>query len=1184
MKNVILFVLSSMAAAMLLTACVNEEYRLSEERLNLEMTVFQEGVALPLGSTDSLKLKDLVGMLDSTLVDKWINTGEGGEYSVVAKMEEDLSDQVNDLLSGIEIPDVKVSEQFRFQLEDVDVSGLKIQAKEYAYSQSVSDVVQVPDLTVPAMNQKFEASAGLHEYAFTQEDMLMDIEPLEYATDFAKIPSTVVIPAEIVNDTPVKIDPDTANEALQALGINMVLSTGFGPDHVVETFAMDMPKGLRSVKSLNFLEGAKVRMVAELTNSIFTEGTIMPSVDVDLCDIFQFADEENAGRDELTINHILEDFELPATGGRIEHEYKVKALVLNDEDWVYDPAVGLKLNKQVDVEVAGTLEYRDVYTTTRKIAESETRQMDISLSLEFIDFAIDEMVVEIEPVSINRTESVNINHTFSLGNEIEKVNYVDFTPASSIGISMIPENLDRLSGLVLTMDQMEISFPESIEVEGAVDGKVTYSGVDLSAGFNTSVKVKRFNLPDPVNGNLSLDEDVTVNAVLTGSGIISSKDIPTTEADDVRVAVDVNSSLEVSDYSVRINGFSQSISHVEDFFVELPAEMEQVGEVTVYPEGNPEIVISLTLPDAGVAIVPDPESGVVISFPSALKFKNVDSRYEYDPEAGTIAIKGDVPSQIVLPVDRLVVSPQVNEAGVLCIQDEISVSGSVSIASCDLVKAQVDALTSPDSKVSISVSVPEMLPSSLELEKPYSTIVKKEFAIEVMSTEGLPAELVSVGRVDLKDVYLNMQLDASSLPDLGETTMEMDFDIDVPDVIILDSDKVTEDNVLHVTGVLGKDGKVVIDPVKIAAIDLSGIDFDKVESIKDTIKVNGKVQLDNVALDVDSWLGKELEVGFSADISNIVLSKVTGQVDFSLIGFNSAVDLTNLTSEMEKVGVDVDLALNRFHVAVDIETNVGIPTQAELLLVPYYSGEASQEKTIRKNVVINHSPSASEVKHTKIWLSSMSKEEDVYRPDGFEHAQVALLDVLKDIPDSLKVSLDVASFPDQESVIEPTEKYLINVTCDAQIPMEFAEDFAVTFRDTIAVAEYNLTDFIAMGDLVFTGTATSSLPLEMELMINPLDPSGNKIPMDEATSRQKIAPCNQDGTPTDTDIYFGLKKGQGAKGCEVSDIEIVINATSAKVPGLPLKEDSFVKVKLQALVPEGITIDPRDFVENEEGE
>ena len=136
---------------MLFSSCVNEEYTLSEDRINLEVTVFQDGLSVPLGSTSKIMLKDVKDSLLANLEDEslleYFTVGANGEYGVALSDRLDLSDTLNNLLSNIEIPDVAISEAFSFNLNSVDVSSLKIPAAEYSYIEQIGDMVSVPDFS-----------------------------------------------------------------------------------------------------------------------------------------------------------------------------------------------------------------------------------------------------------------------------------------------------------------------------------------------------------------------------------------------------------------------------------------------------------------------------------------------------------------------------------------------------------------------------------------------------------------------------------------------------------------------------------------------------------------------------------------------------------------------------------------------------------------------------------------------------------------------------------------------------------------------------------------------------------------------------------------------------------------------------------------------------------------------------
>ena len=62
-------------------ACVNEEYEVSEDKMNLEVTVFQEGVSIPLGNTAAIKAKDLEDRLDEEYRE-YLKAKQDGVYSI----------------------------------------------------------------------------------------------------------------------------------------------------------------------------------------------------------------------------------------------------------------------------------------------------------------------------------------------------------------------------------------------------------------------------------------------------------------------------------------------------------------------------------------------------------------------------------------------------------------------------------------------------------------------------------------------------------------------------------------------------------------------------------------------------------------------------------------------------------------------------------------------------------------------------------------------------------------------------------------------------------------------------------------------------------------------------------------------------------------------------------------------
>ena len=108
-------------AALVLSSCVNEKFTISEEKLDTEVQVFQEGLSIPLGSTDRIKLKDLLSKLDEQTRDSYLEVLENGAYALKYSQALDYSETINDAIGSISIDAVDFSESFDVNLEDIDV-------------------------------------------------------------------------------------------------------------------------------------------------------------------------------------------------------------------------------------------------------------------------------------------------------------------------------------------------------------------------------------------------------------------------------------------------------------------------------------------------------------------------------------------------------------------------------------------------------------------------------------------------------------------------------------------------------------------------------------------------------------------------------------------------------------------------------------------------------------------------------------------------------------------------------------------------------------------------------------------------------------------------------------------------------------------------------------------------------
>jgi hypothetical protein len=560
------------------------------------------------------------------------------------------------------------------------------------------------------------------------------------------------------------------------------------------------------------------------------------------------------------------------------------------------------------------------------------------------------------------------------------------------------------------------------------------------------------------------------------------------------------------------------------------------------------------------------------------RFKDIPNEYNYDETAGTLTFKGAIPSQIRLPLDHLVVTP-VKEDGKYWAKGEFKVSGGMAITAGSVTKADIDVLTAPGSAIGMTARIPEIMMETISMDQPYEKVIETEFEVSLLSSDVIPSELVSVESVEFEDVYFTLDLDASQLPDLGPTRLSLDFELGLPSIMVLDSDNVKEGNVLSVKGELDENGMIRLEPVRVAGLNLSGIDLKEMDDLKETVSINGKVILENLALDIDQWLGKTLDVSVVAGVKDIVISKLRGQVDVSLPAMDSSVDLTAVKDLLEQDNIEMaglENLLSRFNLMADIKSNIGIPMMGKMVLTPYFAGVPDENAAWSTEVTMDYTESAADTTHTRYWLSSLQKEDDHYMPEGFEHVYFPLKDYVKTMPDSLKVRLDIESEATKMSVIEPNQTYLIDAAYSVDVPLEFGEGASVTYRDTIPDLPEFVGQLLSMGDLVLTGQITALLPVEISVKVNLLDSDGIRVPLDEASSVQKIVGCTPDGAPAVTDLYLGLKKTEGAVVKEVDAIELEFNLTT--VAGVPLSDDCFIQATIQALVPEGVGVDVNELM------
>lgn len=1185
-------------------SCVNEEFEVSEENLDLNMQVFADGFLLPVGNTDTIMVKQLLDLVSDSQIDSLI--GEiGGGYALSYRDTLDFSDTLNRMLDSLVIKAYEYNDPIAIDLNSVDLSDVKVDAMTFPedkpYEVEIAELIQVP--AIPPIDA-FEpvhktVSAGIYKYLPNMDLLKLPLDDITKDTKILELPEGTDIPGFMVNDNPIKIDPSL----LSSFGVQF--KEEFNESQEI-ALNLELPKGVTSVNEIILDENAALEVSVELVDPILSEGSIVPDVDIDLHNLLHLEGTQD------DIAHLVNDFVLepssdPARNYKAKKTFGISSLAISKDDWMTDPATGkavLKPEKRsVSVSASGSIKMVDCYTTTRLIQEQ--RHLEILLSLKFIDFRIADVEMSVEPVDVGHDEKMPVTlPDIEIPSEIKSIDKIVFgaNPSdageqSLINLSLTPHNIDALTGLDITLEEFRISFPKGLVVKDLATGKVTSdsdneiscNGESLKEVFSRTFQVMEFNLPAPkdVPGSdkkvISYSDEIQVTAKVVAGGDVKSSTLPTDEKNDIKFDVDASAAFYITDYQATINEFIYNVGdEIKDqkIPVPLPDEMKELqGSVTVYPKlidgKSPAITLNIGLPNlpenTDISIVAD---NLRITFPDLLHFNTAEMdltkyRFETSPEP-VLVIDGEIPSLITLPIEKIVITPR-EENGKLVADGELKIEGSIKITESAVTKNDVETLTAPGSKVTFSASIPEMRPANVGINS-YTMDLDQKIEVDFSSfSENIPEQLKSIGRIDLDDVQINFGLDLSSLMSEIEADLDLNVDISLPEMIKISDDRVTVDqttgrSILSLPGEL-KDGKIFIDPIKVDALDLTGIDLAK--ALKDSIMVSGSATLANVNASTDV-LGKTHNIDVNASIASagedvIQIGKVQAYIDYQVDPMTTPIDLSGLTEIFADEKLSADLHLDEFHIEVELATNLAASLNLNLEILPYFNGVADPHQKVPVELPVT----TGESDVVRYWISNKNGA-----PSGYTYVPADILTLLRTLPDKIDVSFAGGVDPAVPAELDLSEDLKLGASYALELPFKLGEHFEVGYKDRYDELPSIVSQVFALGDLALQGKVTNSLPLQLEIIFDLLDSEGNVIELAEGSGRQIIPSCTADGKPSECDLDIKLVKKEGSDISDIASIQYEVKVTSGDAGGeQAFKPDSFITLSLRVLLPSGVAFD-----------
>ena len=1120
--------------SMVVNSCVNKDYDI--DKLDTEITLASEGLELPLGKTAPITIQDLLKGMDQEM----ITALENGTCAFRIGESFPLSDNLPDMNSIISIPDVAFNSGFQIQIADFDSGAFSLNEASFNSDYGIDNSQLSLDIDTPQLDQESFTALEIYKYAEKANNLSVNLQDTDFqvGVDMNSLPVGTITPGN--DENPI---PFTAPIAIEETQKDV-------------TIEMDAVEGVSDIKNIKLTPSSNLTIEISVANSFLTKGSFIPNISIDLGNLMTLEGTTGA------IITLGSEFELSdANSFTASKNYKVQAINLDPNNW---GANGFSQTNTVNV--SGEVSLKDAYTTGNMLNTflygPDNGTLQLKVNVKYDEIQIQSFTMDIDNIELPQTQTIPLNiNNIQIPQEVESVDKVQFNDATSnVTFNMSLENLQNVSGLKVELESLEIQFPAGLDVEGAVNGKLTYPAEDITNGFSKDITIKSLALPAPQGGTISYSGNIEVTATAKASGNdVLSSSIPSTADKDGIIKTLVNSTLAIQDYTVKVKAQSKEFDEQAfDFNYDIDAAIAEYGAVTIYPKNDPAINIQIDIPSTALSIKGSQDKGIIVKFPEFIHFKNVPSNF--DNTSNTLTIKGENPGTVNLPIDNLTIDP-VKENDSYKIKGQVLISGEVVTDATTLHKTDIEEITAPDFKIRLTTTIPAMEAQDVSLVK-FEKELKENFDITIFQKKDLPKEIISISEAQLKDVQTNLDFTFSNLPELN-TDIEVDASLTFPEVITLNqNDERVSGNTLNIKGIIDSKGKLLVDPVKIDKLDLSGYDFTSDKDLTGKIEVTGKFIAQNPKANINS-LGGNIDIDIDVKIPDIQFEKIVGRIDYDIDQFNQNIQLEGLPDFMKDENFVLDFA--NPHLLLKVKSNLGIPVAADLTLTPVYSGTDGTPITCKLNLPA--SPEASSTITTNFWLANT----DNGCPADCIHIEADIRGLLQKIPGQFKLVLDAKTNSEMDGTIQPDSQYTLDVDYEFVAPFEFGDKTHIETEQIVEGLGADIGKLLRKNSLKIGGEITNTLPLQLLLSIELLDSGKNVIPIDEPC-QQVLKACASDGSASVTQVDLVLHKNDIDAMENLSALKLKYEVTSP-VSGISVKEDSYLQAVLTIALPEGYTID-----------
>lgn len=1138
------------------TACVDSRYNM--DKVSGKMAFGGDSISIPLVSSDSIFLKDIVD-LDKI---EMISTDENG-YRIEQK---DSFHIAMSAIGAISVDDQSYSPD-PIQVAFIDASQTQLTISGIHQSNRINvglGNLSVEDIDIPAVDMQENFNSSVGDFALTDAQKTLSMNPI--AISQSNIFGSATLPAELepyanaLDNLPDYLNvPITLNfPGGNFLAVNMQQSMNFGTT---------VPDGITSVDWIALKKSTPARlgvsMSIENASELLYKGAVTTHIAIDPAKLFRFAAGTLNGEGKIWLEETLNK----GNNYAFNKTYYIDSLVLNAAASNGSLNISDQFQAQGVLSVSEVQYYADNFNNIRNVK----LKMDITVD----DMTVHTMQFEIPARQTNVSGNTSIQFSSTLPEDVTKVDSIVTVEPSYIAITLRGSN--SIAGLKgnIKIDALSIAFPQEFvfaPTEGLNQETNVFSIADEAFdpvnGKTIMLPLKRIDMSETtvtVDHKILWSKEVTYNGTLSVAGKVNSDDIPSGQAS---FSMSVNSSIKAGPVHVVINSINQPLEEqkVPINFVFSTADMISAVQTATIEDGTflkIKLVKPKTLPITG---------NIVIQFPKMMEFADDP---HLDKTNNQYIIAGELPDEISLELKKLVIN-QFLDNGMLSVKDSVTVNGTVAIAGGPANSDDLKQLSTED--MSMDIHLDDMHITDVDAN---ITGIKAEYRDSASFTTPIeiPAEILAIDSIILKEgANLTLEINVQNLPNVSEDII-IDFRLQAPDKFLLQSEDVNEMNYWNFKEKLVNNTPIV-KSVLVRGIDLSGEKLEGTYNLNEFMRYNINVSMNSANLHSSDLAGEPITIKADIKLEGVQVEKVYGLVSPTIDAIHEEISLEDFPEQFK--GEDTRLDINPI-LMLNTSYNLAIPLNINGMMTPYYGEVPNMTKAQSMELALDGGkPEAPSTNN--FWISAT----DEGKPDDYTFVKVDINKLFETIPDKITLDMEAHTDISSQHQVDLGADYAADIKYDLLIPLAFGENLNLTYKDTLMIdlnlesddkdeqkEKKSITDYLGES-IQIIGMIENSIPLNLTGSLIPIDEENDPIDSIDPVNFE-IKAGKADGSATTSPITIAFKN-DGHQFDRLAGFIMEFKVSSdATVAGTSIKPDNYLKARLFLRIIGGIVIDADDF-------